>query len=491
MTIMTLLAESANRSLALGVAVWIVLKAARVRNAQAQITAWTIVLIAAVLMPALMRWPTVPIPAPRIPAGPPIAFVRQPVQAAVNWQGVLGSCYLAGTTLLLLRVLTGLALTWRLRRMAIPVAADVRISQAIAAPATFGSTILLPADCASWTPAMRQAVLDHERSHVEHGDFYIQLLASFHRAVFWFNPLAWWLRKRLAELAETRSDDAALANFPDRTSYAEMLLGFAKKVQSMPLAVAMARPATVARRVDRILAGTPLSTVLNGRRKALLAAGLLPLIALAAGCSIRARAQNPVQSSSQPPAPPSVSAVRTPSVAVEDGRISFDHDRKPYYIDDPATVAAAQQLVREQDQLVQEQADLGRLQGDLGEKQSQVSARLWDLSKELDSVSIEVQMLRNKLKSSADQYLLQGDFGDLQAQMAALQATFGDMQSRMGDQQARFGDAQAAFAAQQAELAATQASLANQQARAAGEATERLRVLLDEALRKGLAWPVE
>ena len=451
MTMMTLLAESAIRSLALGVAVWIVLKAARVRNAQAQITAWTIVLMAAVLMPALMRWPTVPIPAPRIPAGPAIAFVQQPVQASVNWQGVLGSCYLAGTTLLLLRVLTGLALTWRLRRMAIPVAADVRISQAIAAPATFGSTILLPADCASWTPAMRQAVLDHERSHVEHGDFYIQLLASFHRAVFWFNPLAWWLRKRLAELAETRSDDAALANFPDRTSYAEMLLGFAKKVQSMPLAVAMARPATVTRRVDRILAGTPLSTVLNGRRKALLAAGLLPLIALAAGCSIRARAQNPVPTNS---------------------------------------VATAQQLVREQDQLVQEQADLGRLQGDLREKQSQVSARLSDLSKELDSVSIEVQ-IRDKLKSSGDQYLLQGDFGDLQAQMAALQATFGDMQSRMGEEQARFGDAQAAFAAQQAELAARQASLANQQARAAGEAAERLRVLLNEALRKGLAWPVE
>ena len=149
MTMMTLLAESAIRSLALGVAVWIVLKAARVRNAQAQITAWTIVLMAAVLMPALMRWPTVPIPAPRIPAGPAIAFVQQPVQASVNWQGVLGSCYLAGTTLLLLRVLTGLALTWRLRRMAIPVAADVRISQAIPRRLPSGQ----PSSCPPIAPA--------------------------------------------------------------------------------------------------------------------------------------------------------------------------------------------------------------------------------------------------------------------------------------------------------------------------------------------------
>jgi len=118
MTTLTLLAESALRSLALGAAVWIVLRVARVRNAQAQMTAWTIVLLAAVLMPALMRWPTVPIPAPRTPlvrlrpAAPALAFVMEPVRAApprtpVNWLGVLGSCYLAGSILLLLRLAAG------------------------------------------------------------------------------------------------------------------------------------------------------------------------------------------------------------------------------------------------------------------------------------------------------------------------------------------------------------------------------------------------
>jgi hypothetical protein len=466
MTILTLLAESALRSLALGAAVWMGLKAARVRNAQARMTAWTIVLIAAVLMPALMRWPTVPIPAPRtplvrlLPAAPKLAFVMEPVRAAlprasIDWQGVFwGSCYLAGTILLLLRVLIGLALTWRLRRKAGPVPAewdisgDVRQSEAIAAPATFGSTILLPSECTGWTPAMRQAVLDHERSHVEHRDFYIQLLASVYRAVFWFNPWAWWLRKQLAELAETRSDDAAIANFPDRTSYAEILVGFAKKVQSMPLAVAMARPSTVTRRVDRILAGTPLSPVLNGRTKALLTASLLPLIGLAAGCSIRARAQGPVQTSAQPPA--------------------------------PATVAVAKQLFQEQDQLGHEQRELEILQKALAERQAQASATPPDLSSEVDSMGLQVQMLRDKLKSSVDQSLLQGDFGDLQAQMAYLQAMFGDMQSRMREEQARFGEAQAAFAEQQAELAARQAILAAQQARAAEEAA---------ALRKGWLGP--
>jgi hypothetical protein len=308
---LALLLESAIRSLGLGAAVWVGLKAGRVRNAQVQMTAWTLVLMAAVFMPALMRWPTVTIPAPAVPlvrmlpAAPPVVFVTETVRSfppgrAVDWQGILGCCYVAGAILMLARLLTGLALTWRLWRVARPVASGVRSSEALAAPVTFGSTILLPAECVDWNPAMREAVLAHERSHVEHGDFYIQLLASLYRAALWFNPLGWWLRNRLAELAETRSDDAAIGNFPDRPLYAGILLDFAKKVQRMPVAVAMARPATVARRVERILAGTPLSDAMNWRKKTFLIAGVVPLIALAAGCSVHARAQGPAPAALAP-----------------------------------------------------------------------------------------------------------------------------------------------------------------------------------------------
>jgi beta-lactamase regulating signal transducer with metallopeptidase domain len=496
MTMLTLITESSIRSLALGATVWIGMKAARVRNTQAQITAWTLVLAASIAMPALMRWPTVTIPAPLprvLPAARSIAFVTSPIQAAprqvaIDWQGVLGSCYLAGTILLLLRMAAGLALTGRLRRTSVPVppdwqiSRDVRRSEGIAAPATFGSTILLPADCVDWTPAVRQAVLTHEQSHVEHGDFYIQLLASAYRALFWFSPLAWYLRKQLAELAETRSDDAAIANFPDRPSYAEILLGFAKRVQRMPLAVAMARPATVTRRVDRILAGTPVSPALNWRRRALLTASVLPLIALAAGCSLHVRAQNPVQTKAQTP---------TASALVEGDRITFDHDQKPYYVDDPTTVAAATNLFHEQEELGREQAELGELQEALGERQAQVSLRPPDLTAELDSLRMQMKLLRDQFKNSANQDFRQEEFGDLQAQVGDLQAKLSDMLNRIGEQQARLGDAQAALGQQQADLGERQARLGDQQARAAGEATKRMLMLLDEALRKGLARPVE
>src|SRR5262245_5716713 len=58
-----LLLESALRSLALGVAVWLSLALLRVRNPHAHMTAWPVVLVASLAMPVLMHRLTVTIPA--------------------------------------------------------------------------------------------------------------------------------------------------------------------------------------------------------------------------------------------------------------------------------------------------------------------------------------------------------------------------------------------------------------------------------------------
>ncbi len=89
---------------------------------------------------------------------------------------------------------------------------DIRVSLDIKSPATFGSIILLPLAYAEWPQVKRAAVVAHEAAHVRRGDFYVQLAASVNRAIFWFNPLSWWLRRRLSELAEVVSDDEAIDN---------------------------------------------------------------------------------------------------------------------------------------------------------------------------------------------------------------------------------------------------------------------------------------
>ena len=325
---LALLLELALRLLALGGVVWLGLKLFRVRNPHAQMTAWTVVLLASLSMPVLMRFVTVTIPAgpppPQLarivsaapslpleailsleaihsPAGPArsaaapssresgvTASGSDAISRALDWREVMAGIYIVVAGVLLLRLLIGLVLTWRLTRRARPVAdrwaagADVRVSDAVGMPVTFGSTILLPPECFEWSAAKRQAVLLHEGSHVAHGDFYVLLLAVLNRAVFWFSPLAWWQLARLADLAELISDDAAIEVVRDRPCYAGILLDVASNVQRAPASLAMARARTVRRRVERILAATAVPTRMGWGQRAMIAITLIPLVAVSA-----------------------------------------------------------------------------------------------------------------------------------------------------------------------------------------------------------------
>ena len=159
--------------------------------------------------------------------------------------------YVLVAGMLLLRLAVGIYLTWRLARAAKPMSepwtADwsVRVSNVIGGPVTFGSTILLPPQCFDWDLRKRQAVLAHEGAHVANRDFYVLLLASLNRAVFWFSPFAWWQLTRLAELAEIISDARALEVVEDRLSYAEILLDLVQHVRRAPAGIEMARACTV------------------------------------------------------------------------------------------------------------------------------------------------------------------------------------------------------------------------------------------------------
>lgn len=282
------LVQSAVRALGLALVVGAGLTLLRVRNPHYQLTAWTAVLVGALAMPVLMMWMVVSVPVEEtvLPAGKIAESLTAVASlsgegaraaettarldgaletaAPFDWAGLALLIYAAVAGVLLLRLTVGLVLTARIRAQAIRVTAswtgplDIRVTQAVMAPVTVGSTILLPADFESWTNEKRTAVLLHERAHVARGDFYVQIFAGLHRAVFWFSPMAWWLNDRLAELAEDASDAEAAAGFPYRAEYAAVLLDFAQapapsRLKFVPLAVAMARPATVRRRIERVL----------------------------------------------------------------------------------------------------------------------------------------------------------------------------------------------------------------------------------------------
>ena len=120
--------------------------------------------------------------------------------------------------------------------------------------------VLLPADWRTWDAEKLDAVMAHEISHVARRDALTERLALLHRSVFWFSPLAWWLPRCLADLAEEASDEAALAAGTEPTKYAEVLLGFLEDLNSASCrahwqGVAMAQSGSAEKRLDRILKG--------------------------------------------------------------------------------------------------------------------------------------------------------------------------------------------------------------------------------------------
>jgi beta-lactamase regulating signal transducer with metallopeptidase domain len=554
-----LVLESAARTMVLAIVTFAGLKVLRVRSIHAQLAVWTAVLLAALAMPLLMQWNTVTLPEPSPvflsvvmpardaagrPAGPTAAFSQAPTSSQ-DWSALLAGAYAAIAAVFLLRLLIGLALTWRLYRLARSLrdvwthGADVRVTS-IDAPVTFGSTILIPEDYGHWSAAERQAVISHERSHIRRADFYIQLLAGMHRAIFWFSPLAWWLSNRLVELAEMASDDATIEEMSDRPAYAEILLGLTEKAsRHIPPGVGMARPRTVGRRVERILSETRLPPRIGSIARAGLALGTALVIAVVAGCSWPAGAQNP----SPPVAPTSPAAdvfapvskatyrrtapsrpvvsfkaaaaqreeafgvvigssqsvfgtendpaqVRSLRDRLQADHIWFEKDQRLYYVSDPGIVERVRNVLRPQDDLSSRQAGFDELQARLREQRARLREQS-DIGVPVPDLSQSIQRLQAALSASSAARVGQPELRALQAEIDNVQAGLIEAQVRAGAAQAELAARQAELETMQARLGAHQSALGEQQARSAAEAQQELRKLIEEAFRNGLARPIQ
>jgi beta-lactamase regulating signal transducer with metallopeptidase domain len=197
-------------------------------------------------------------------------------------------------------------------------------SEVISAPVAIGvwrPAILLPADWREWDEAKLDAILAHEISHIARRDALTQRLTVLYRAIFWFNPLAWWLDHAIARLAEEASDEAALAGGADRNRYAETLLGFFADVQAAPgrvwwQGVSMARGGRAEERVERILAWKGAKQMRIGKFVAVAAlAAAVPLVLLSAAVHPRLVEAQSATTPTQSPAPAAPQAAPKPATA--------------------------------------------------------------------------------------------------------------------------------------------------------------------------------
>ena len=182
--------------------------------------------------------------------------------------------------------------------------------------------------------------------------------------------------------------------------------------------------------------------------------------------------------------------------------IWFERDGKSYVIEDPALVAQAREyfkpmedLGRRQGELGEQQGRLGAEQGRLGEMQAKATAPSPDFSKEMADVqaalkNLQAQKLQGDVKQE-DLSDMQGKLADLQGKIGEMQGKFGDAQAKIGEKQAEFGDQQAMLGEQQAKLGEQQAALGAQQEQLSKVAGQKMKSLIDGALRQGKARPAE
>ena len=226
--------------------------------------------------------------------------------------------YLVVAAALLLRVIAGGVACMRLWRGGRPILISpgsgfslrLRESGAVSSPVTLGSGVLLPEEWVEWDQEKLRIVLAHEDSHVRQGDFYLQMLAGVHTALFWFSPLGWWLKRKLSDLGEAISDRAGLEMAVSPVSYAQILLEFAASPRPTLIGVAMARNANVSQRIERFLNESSFRQAFAGGRRRIYAAVVLVAAALFAGTTLLR-----VEAQSEPPASPAPTAVPNPALA--------------------------------------------------------------------------------------------------------------------------------------------------------------------------------
>lgn len=309
--LLDLTVESSVRVTVLAAAVVLLMALLRIRVNAVRHSVWRAVLATMLLMPALagVTLPiSLPVPVAAVPALPtfeaspealretivtvPSVTVPAPTAEPLPdsrepfpWRVLLLGAYAAVLAGFLLRFAAGSWHLARIRRSSRVVSPGIFESPLIAAPVTIGAVqprVVLPLEWKQWPADMLEAVLTHERTHAARRDPLFSLLARLNCAVFWFHPLAWWLKRVLATTAEHACDDAALRSSGGRQRYAEMLIEIASTTRRhqgrLVWQSAGVGHGSLEDRIERILHGAPEPPA--SRRQQSLAAVSVALVTL-------------------------------------------------------------------------------------------------------------------------------------------------------------------------------------------------------------------
>lgn len=186
-----------------------------------------------------------------------------------------------------------------LRALAGPGADCVRllISDHVEVALTFTGrrpVIVLPASlCSAGDVAALRFALAHEWCHVQRRDALRWYLATLARALLFFQPLAWWLRRQLRLCQDYLADAQAAEQAAEATDYADYLVALARRGLGVPTAALSiaGRRSNLYRRVVMLLQNAqPLERCCRAPWNVVATLGALTLLAAVAAVRLDARA---------------------------------------------------------------------------------------------------------------------------------------------------------------------------------------------------------
>lgn len=272
-----------------------------------------------------------------------------------DWPAIVSAVYGTGLLILLVRLVIGLWQVRRLHQHSLPNPSAIwdddlleycrvlhiawpvrlRVSPHISTPLTFGwwkPVVVVPAVMIEGLDQLqRRAVLLHELTHIQRGDFAAQLAMHVAQACYWYQPLIWLLGRDLRACQEDLCDAECSAEFGNAT-YSSLLVQIVQSLQPVPvltLTLAMARRSRLARRLTQIQSHTEATTL----RLTRIAIGLT--LAIAFPVAIGLMLIDPVRA--QPPQSPVESSnettATTQSIADPAARGESAPDQPPVPID--------------------------------------------------------------------------------------------------------------------------------------------------------------
>jgi TonB family protein len=212
----------------------------RLRAPNARLAYWHILLAACLLLPFIRPWRremltvSTPVLSPMAEVPPIQPMPPSPLPKSEIALGILG----AGMAVRLLWLCGAFWRLRRLRRHSAPlrqattwsVEADVRLSEAISSPVTFGflhPVVLLPPSFVDMDDQIQDAILCHEILHVRRRDWLFTLGEELVRSVFWFHPAIWWLLGEIGLAREQEVDRQVVELTKSRDEYVDALLAVA------------------------------------------------------------------------------------------------------------------------------------------------------------------------------------------------------------------------------------------------------------------------